>query len=912
MRLLAALAVFLAATGAASATMPQAVAAIGGVTEYRLENGLRVLLIPDSSSAVTTVNVVYLVGSRHERYGETGMAHLLEHLMFKGTPAHTNIPDELASHGARSNGTTTQDYTSYYESFPASAASLEWAVRLEADRMVNSFIAQQALDTEMTVVRNEFERGENNSLQVLQQRVMSTAYLWHNYSHSPIGARSDIEGVPIERLQGFYRTYYQPDNAVLLVGGGFEPQQTLALVQATFGAIAKPARVLPNLYTQEPVQDGQREVTLRRAGGAAAVMLAYHVPSAGHPDTMALDLLAAILSDPASGRLQKKLVDTKLTVGSGAEVQWLHDPGIMDFTAELPENGDARAVRDELIGIAEGAAQEPVTEAELQRVRASTLEKFDRIVLSANDVALLLGGYVGQGDWRLLYWERNQISKMTVAEVQQAAARYLIASNRTVGLFIPDDKPVRAVIPPVPNLATTLAAYGGDQHAPTGPATASGAQGEEFAPTPANIEARTTRTTLGPIKIAYLPKKTRGNLVSATLAFHFGNERALTGRVEAGRLAGNLLMSATARHTMAQLQDRLTEIHTAMSVSGEPTGATVTLRTDGEHLGAALRLAAEILQQPVFEEKDFDAAKRGALSGIEGSRGEPGAVADRALARLMNPGYVAGQLLYVPTLDEAIEAIKAVKLEDVRKFHHDFYGVGSAEMAFVGSFDPREVTTAIEELFASWKSPASYQRVSQRFREIAATTQSLDTPDKESAVFLAAFDLEMRDDDASFPALVLGNYMLGGGFLNSRFATRVRHQEGLSYTIGSRLVADPLDKVGSFSVHAIAAPQNIAKVGKAVREEMARALADGFTAAELSNAKSGYLQSQQLRLAEDGGIAGALVSQLYEGRDFHWRERYEAQVRALTPERVNQAMRLFIDAGRLVTVTAGDFSKTGS
>src|SRR5947209_5581866 len=231
------------------------VTSVEGITEYRLQNGLRVLLFPDMTKPTTTVNITYMVGSRNENYGETGMAHLLEHMMFKGTPSHSNVPQELTSHGSFPNGTTWLDRTNYYETFAASDANLDWSLNLEADRMINSFIAKRDLDREMTVVRNEYERGENDPVSIMIERMMSTAFLWHNYAHSTIGARSDIENVPIERLQAFYHNYYQPDNAVLLVAGKFDESKTLQLIQKYFGSIPRPTRVIQKTYTVEPTQD---------------------------------------------------------------------------------------------------------------------------------------------------------------------------------------------------------------------------------------------------------------------------------------------------------------------------------------------------------------------------------------------------------------------------------------------------------------------------------------------------------------------------------------------------------------------------------------------------------------------------------------------------------------------------------
>ena len=259
-------------------------ASVEGITEYSLANGMKVLLFPDNSQQTITVNITYMVGSRHEGYGETGMAHLLEHMVFKGSPKHLNIPQELTEHGARPNGTTWLDRTNYYETFAANEANLRWALDLESDRMVNSFIKKEDLETEFSVVRNEFEMGENDPGSVLMDRIISSAYIWHNYGNSTIGSREDIERVPIQNLQAFYKKYYQPDNAILLVAGKFDPKATLQMINEYFGTISRPERVLQPTYTVEPTQDGERSVVLRRVGDVQYVGAAYHISSGSHPD----------------------------------------------------------------------------------------------------------------------------------------------------------------------------------------------------------------------------------------------------------------------------------------------------------------------------------------------------------------------------------------------------------------------------------------------------------------------------------------------------------------------------------------------------------------------------------------------------------------------------------------------------
>ena len=291
------------ATNAAKLAPPKALHTVEGITEYELANGMRVLLFPDPSRERVTVNVTYLVGSRHEGYGETGMAHLLEHMLFKGSPKFPDPWKLLQDHGAEFNGTTWYDRTNYYETMPASEENLDWALRFEADRMVNSTIDQKVLAKEFSVVRNEFEMGENYAPGILDERILSTAFLWHNYGKSTIGSRSDIENVPATALRAFYEKYYQPDNAVLVVAGAFDPERALELVQQHFATIPRPKRALPPTYTVEPVQDGERTVKLQRVGEVGVVGVLYHGVAGADPDYVAGEALLHVLTDRPSGRM---------------------------------------------------------------------------------------------------------------------------------------------------------------------------------------------------------------------------------------------------------------------------------------------------------------------------------------------------------------------------------------------------------------------------------------------------------------------------------------------------------------------------------------------------------------------------------------------------------------------------------
>ena len=879
---------------------PARVTSVEGITEYALDNGLHVLLFPDQTKQTITVNITYLVGSRHENYGETGMAHLLEHLMFKGTPKHPNVPQELTAHGARPNGTTWFDRTNYFETFAATDENLRWALDLEADRMVHSHIAKKDLDSEMTVVRNEFELGENQPENVLEERVLSTAYLWHNYGHSTIGARADIENVPIERLQNFWRTYYQPDNAWLLVAGKFDPARTLTLIDETFSATPRPTRSLQKTYTAEPTQDGEREVTLRRVGDVQALAVAYHVPSGTHSDAAAIEVLARVLTDAPSGRLHKALVETKKASSVSGYMQPLKEPGFVMLQAEVRQDASLAEARRTMLETIDALGKEPPTREEVERAKTFLLKNIDLTLNAADRVGLQLSEFIAMGDWRLFFWNRDRLRKVTPEDVSRVASAYFKASNRTVGEFHPTPKPDRAEIPAPPDVTAMLKDYKGDTAI---------AEGEAFDPTPGNIESRTGRSRLpGGLKLALLPKKTRGETVIANMTLRFGDEKSLLNTSTAADLAADMLRRGTAKHTRQQINDEFDRLKARVRINGGSTQAAVAIETVRANFPAVLRLVAEILRTPAFPATEFDQLKQENLAQIEQQKSEPTFVAGNTYQRHMS-AYPKGDVRYVKTADEQLADYKAVTLGEVKKFYSDFYGASNAELAVVGDFDPKEIAALAGELFGDWKSPRTFTRVPRPFRDVSAVNQALPTPDKANAFFLAGMPLKMRDDDPDYPALVLGNYMLGGGFLNSRLATRIRQKEGLSYGVGSQFSASALDDSGSFTTFAIYAPQNAEKLETAFQEEIARALKDGFTDQEIKEAKSGYLQNAQVGRAQDPALAGKLSGYLFLDRTLAWDAALEQKIAALTPDQIAGAMRRHIDPSRITIVKAGDFSK---
>jgi len=899
--------VFLALLCAAAAiaqTLPagvQKVTSVEGITEYAYPNGLHVLLFPDESKPKLTVNITYLVGSRHEGNGETGMAHLMEHMLFLRSKNGRDVKKDLTDHGASWNGTTSNDRTNYFETVPASDENLQWAVGLEAERMTGMRIEKELLDKEMTVVRNEFEMGENSPLNVLYQRALEAAYTFHSYGRPTIGSRSDIEHVPIERLDAFYHKFYQPDNAVLTIAGKFDESKALAYVATDFGRIPKPERALPATYTIEPPQDGPKQVVLRRVGDNQYVMAMFHTPATAHPDSGALEVLSVILGDAPSGRLYKALVENKKAVSVAADEQEMHDPGCFMAMTTLRQDQSIDDARDIFLKTISGVASEPPTKEEVDRAKTKIETQIDLFLTNSEQIGLVMSEFAAAGDWRLLFLFRDRIKAVTPEDVARVAKAYLKDSNRTLAMYIPDKNPDRAEIPAAPDAKAELKDYKGG---------ALLSKGETFLPTPANIEGRIVRTRLpGGMHLDLLPKKNRGGEVMASVRLDFAEEQAVMGRTFAANIAGSMLIRGTKNKSRQEIQDEFDRMKTRAGVSGNAVGATATIETTEENLPGALRLVAEILRQPAFPQREFDQIIQQQIASVEASRKEPQMLASNELQRHLYP-YPRGHFRYVSTPDERIEDLKKVTLEQVNEFYRDFYGASNATLTVSGQFDPAQIQKLAAELFGDWKSPGKYVRMPNDYKQVSPENQKIETPDKQNSLFMAGMRIKMSDDDADYPAMVLANFIFGGSGA-SRLFKRIRDKEGYSYGVSSGFNAPEVDNGAMFLMQAICAPQNAPKVEVTFKEELERAIKDGFTAQEVADAKKAWGDERLVMRTQEAMLVNVLTQRDRFDRTMKWDESLEAKVGSLTPEQVSGAFRKYIDPGALVIVKAGDFRKAG-
>ncbi len=876
---------------------------VEGITEYRLDNGLQVLLFPDQSQETQTVNITYHVGSKHENYGETGMAHLLEHLVFKGTPTHPNIPKELTDRGAEPNGTTWTDRTNYFETLTASDDNLEWAISLEADRMINSFIAKADLDSEMTVVRNELENGDNNPIRVLLQRMGSIGYDWHNYGKSTIGARADLENVDISNLQAFYRKYYQPDNATLVVAGKIDEMKTLGLIKKHFGGIPRPERKLRELYTEEPIQDGERSVTVRRAGDVQVIGVMYKAPAGSDAMFPAVDVLGEIMAHPTTGRLNENVVKKGLAASSfGFNFQWA-EPGVMNFMAQVAKDKDLNAAKEAFLATLEGVKNNPITEEEVKAAKANLIKQFELSFNSSEGIAFALSEWVGMGDWRLMFRNRDLTEAVTVEQVQQAAEEFMVNDNRTLGLFIPETDFDRADSIKRFSLAEVKAKVEGYE------GREAVAQGEDFDPSFENIDARTKRVDLpNAAKLVHVNKQTRGDSVVMNLRLDLGNEEALFNKSTVGLLAGNMLDRGTENLTRNQLKAKFDELKANVNVSGSSRGASVSIQTTHENLPAVIDLLDEVLKKPAFDAEELEVLKEELIVGLEQQKQQPTTQVFRTLGQHLDP-YEPGHPRYQMDIDDQIAEIRAAKVEDVKAFHKKFYGGQNADISIVGDFDEDKVSAKVKSVLDGWSSNVEYKRVPSSYAVVDSINRFIDTPDKSGAAFGAMMRMPISDDHPDYPALVMANQMFGGGFISSRLANRLRQQDGLSYGAGSFFSASSQDEVATFGAYAICAPENLAKVEQGFKEELQKVIDGGFTQQELDDARNGVLQNNRIDRAKDNRLASQLANYIDLDRTQAWNKKYEEAIQNLTILQVNMAFNKYVNMDSFSIITAGDAKK---
>jgi zinc protease len=890
-------------TSSTKAETPKLISSVEGIKEYSLNNGLKILLIPDASQSNMVVNIIYNVGSRHEGYGEKGMAHLLEHMLFKSTKNLGDIKTMLSSKGGNANGTTWLDRTNYYEVFPSSDENLKWSLAMEADRMINATILQSDLDKEFSVVRNEFEIGENNPGSVLQERIISSAYLWHNYGNSTIGSKEDIERVKADRLRVFYEKYYQPDNATLVIGGKFDQKSVLVYISQYFGTIQKPKRVLEKTYTVEPAQDGERFVELKRSGDIQVIAAAYHTAPYADKDVAAVAALSEILTADPSGYLYKALIETQKASALYSWQPQLRDASFIYFNVDVPKDKSLDEAKKIFLSDLDNIATRNYTDKDVARAKAKILKQIEDQKSNTIDYTIGLTEIIGSGDFRLGFLYRDAIENLTVVDVNRVAKKYFKSNNRTYGVFIPEknEERVKSIEVSDKQIIDITQGYKGKTEVQEEVA---------FEASIKNIKSNLTPVQLkNGFKYAFLKKGIKGKKVLASFKFPVGNLSQLSGKSDIAVITASMIKSGTITMTKEQIQDKLDQMKTSIDFYFSGQSLFVNVATYQEFLQPTFDLLKQLLTDSNFPENELEKLITEQKANFEINKNDPQNIVFNEVSRIAN-NYAKDHILYVATPEESILSLKTIKRKQLVSFYEDVLGANRGIGTIVGNLNAKDVDALFVKTFENWNSKIKFEKVLPVYFESKKNNQKRITPDKENAAIAGVSNFRMDKNNPDYPAMVMANEMLGsGGFLTSRIPIRLREKEGISYGAGSYLNVSLDNEAASLGIYAFFNPTKVAKVNDAIEEEIKKALATGFTESELKTSIVSWKNERNTYLGDDNYVMNLVNSSLYYGNSIEDFDTLEANVKALKVDQVNSALKKYINLDRFSFVNAGDFNK---
>lgn len=882
----------------------------GNLSQYRLENGLKVLLLPDSSTPVVSLMVLYHVGSRNEAVGYTGATHLLEHMLFKGTPAFnkergTQIAAILESLGADYNATTWFDRTNYYETLPSDR--LEVALQIEADRMRNSLILDSDRQSEMTVVRNELELLENDPAAVLDVQTYAMAYREHPYHHPTIGWRSDVEGVPTERLKQFYDTFYWPNNATLVVVGDFEEKQLLEQVEKYFASIPSSPKPIPQVYTVEPKQQGERRFVLRRAGELRYLQMVWHTVDARNPEIYPLILLEAILSQGMTSRLQQLLVEQQLAVAVEAQATRLYDPGTFEITATIASGVETLTVERVIRAEIERLRKEKVSPEELNRAKVQILAEH----AYANDgpaaITAELSEAISNGDWKIYIDFEKNIEKVSAEQIQSVVQKYLLDDNLTVGHFEPIKEPLaqadrRFSKPTVTNSVQPHAWRRRGESRVEGKV-------KELPPSAAKsstpFASRIKRSVLrnGAVVLAFERRTSPTVVISGTL--NAGSYFEPRTKPHLAEITAAMLSAGSRRYSRLQLAQELESLGAQLEFDTDNFVLSFEGKCLRRDLKRLLSLLAEQLLFPTFPEEELEKLKKQAIAELMQDKEDTYL---RAYERLTQMAFRPDSPYYRHTPERLISSVEAISIKDVESFYHKYYSGASMVVSIVGDIDANIATEEVRRLFEGWRSGIRQKiDVAPTPLPNASDKQYVQMSDKANVDIFIGHPGGVRRSSPDYHAAILANHALGQSTLSSRLGLQVRDTEGLTYGIISRFFEVGLGD-GLWAISVSVSPENVHRAIDSSMKVLRNYTRDGITDKELAESKSSIIGAFKVGLSSNSGIADMLLEMELHSLGLDYIDRYPEYINSVSKEDVNRAIRRYFHPDKVLIAIAGEVS----
>jgi len=861
-----------------------------GIASYKLANGFKIILIPYPSASTVRIELLIRSGSKLEGYGETGMAHLLEHMLFKGAGQRKNIKDDLTKLGARYNGTTSQDRTNYFETVDADPKKIDELLRLEADRFIRARFTAADLASEMTVVRNELENSEKEPSQLVLSALARNGFNWHGYSRSTIGARSDIEGASFAALQAFHKKHYRPDNAALIVSGNFDSTSVLALASKLFAVAKNPSTEKPSNWTLESPQALTNKTELVAAAGTTVAASAWKLPGMKERDAHALDLAAASICDSDWGSLRKEIVlDRKLAVSASCFTSNQTDYGRFIAFARADQQANAELLSQEVVKHIQEAAVRGVSQAQLERARLSELNSFQKALDSHEAVASLVSRSEAAGDWRLFLWERDVVSSVTLEEANDALKKWVVPLNRNdVVLKHVENAP--PLVFPKPTEAEVRV---------KGQSWASFISSADSAPTSLlAISKSTVKFNLGKdrVQVALIQRKTQGDKVWLALENDYGNPAQLKNRKVSCDAASALMSYGGDGLSRDALNARMEGLQAIWQINL----AGVYLEVPRKNFLEAFNLLISSWANPLMPVAEFDRYKAARVAALEAAVTDPIRISDNEV-RLRFDNYPEGHWGKPKAFPESIEEIKNLAYDEVRKCVQDFVNVSQVRIGVVGNITAEVIQDAWLKTGLKVSVPSSYQRVPTPIApvNVDVTPINVTLPGKTNAKVTGTTVVPINLKSEDFPALQLAVYALGGNS-SSLIWQQLREIQGLAYSSGMQISPSSFDDRSTIQLFATASSSNAEKALFSLQSVLAKVLSEGFTPEQIEKAKSAWLQKRKATLGDERGFASTLVNSLYDGQDFEAIEALDQKLKAVNDRQATSVLKKYVAQSQIL------------
>ncbi len=895
---------------------------LGGIEEYLYQpNGMNVLLLQDNASPVATVQIVYRVGSKNEVLGNTGSTHLLEHLMFKGTPTFnkksgTTITDVLQNTGAQLNATTWYDRTNYFETLPSDKIGL--ALQIEADRMRNSLLTKEDKEAEMTVVRNEFERGENDPNSLLDKEIWASAYIAHPYHHSTIGWKSDIEKAPIEVLRNFYNTYYWPDNATLTIIGDFKKENVFELIEKYFGGITKAPNPMPQPYTEEPQQYGPRKIIVKKPGELGVVNKAYKIPGALHEDLPALNVLGEIIGSGPSAILNKTFVDTRMGIYSYASATNFKEVGLFTIGVGFPTTSKHEDIDAKISEVVAKIQKEGVTQDEVNRVVA----KISAQTILGRDgsgvIASELTEAIAAGDWTDFVTGVDRLKKVTPADVLRVAQKYLLEDQSTTGYFIPKQSGPQAQDAGQANnfIPENGPFYyrhpeNGHSHEETSSAVSSEQKSstKEMALDESIIEKGTSaykREKVAGIDVVSV-KTSAKDFVTVAASISLGNFVNETKNPMISSLTASMLSKGTTLNDKFKFSEKLQKLGVNLNVNASTTKINIGFKCLKKDLDQVITLLAEELRNPLFDAKEFENLKQQFTGNTQQNLNDPGERGGIALSQAI---YPKGNPNYSLSVEEDLANIKNATLDEVKVFHKKYFGPQSMHLVIVGDTEGANLNASLKKSFKNWNGGVSETLKFEEASKVSSKTEVITIAEKPSAELYIGQYTGLKRADADYIPFYIANYTLGAGFAG-RLMQTVRDNDGLTYSISSGMGGN-ITTGGYWMVNASFNPNLFQKGLDATMVQVNKWVNDGITQTELENKKTNLIGSFKVGMSTTNGMARTILSFVERGLEPNYIEQYPKDIEKVTLLQVNDAIKKYIQLDKMIIIKSGSLDKDGN